>query len=146
VAEVIDVMVRFKDWFTVLEQDREPTAAPLTAALVLFPDVSTRDAPEVIDTAQRELKPGFVSAGLMVGQFHPAPPNEPGLWNPDFRPLRSPLPLLAIRRMVANDVPFLLSEPEYASAYRDRFGRDRVPQAHRDRFDQVLGSASKAAS
>jgi hypothetical protein len=37
---------------------------------------------------------------------------EPGLRNPDFRPLRSPVPMLAIRHMVESDLLFM-TRPRY---------------------------------
>jgi hypothetical protein len=57
--------------------------------------------------------------GLMLGEFH-ANNESPGLRNPDFRPLRSPIPMLAIRHMVDSDLPFLIREtyaPEERSAF-----------------------------
>ncbi len=42
----------------------------------------------------------------MIGQFHPLS-DEPGIYNPDFRPLRSPFPMIAIRKIVPEDHPFL---------------------------------------
>src|SRR4051794_5829013 len=93
-----------------------PRSRQLLTFLVLFPDVATEDAPRVIDAAQERLKPAFVQAGLMVGQFHPGPPSEPGLWNPDFRPLAAPVPLLAIRHMHARDFLFLRDRPEFVRA------------------------------
>lgn len=54
----------------------------------------------------RKLKPSFVQAGLMLGEFHPFN-RTPGLRNKDFRPLRSPVPPLAIRHMAESDVDFL---------------------------------------
>ena len=55
----------------------------------------------------------------MIGQFYPGCA-ENGLWNPDFRPLDSPLPMLAIRHMVESDLPFLTREtdpPEERSSF-----------------------------
>ena len=66
------------------------------------------------------MKDAFVRQGLMVGQFHPRS-EQSGLWNEDFRPLRAPIPLLAIRRMVSSDLPFLLDSASHLSAYLDRF-------------------------
>jgi hypothetical protein len=69
---------------------------------------------------QQELKPDFVHEGLMVGQFYPGC-REPGLWNRDFRPLESPIPLIAIRYMVSNDFPFLSSNASWIEVYLRRF-------------------------
>ncbi len=41
----------------------------------------------------------------MIGFMH-ATNDAPGLWNQDFRPLRAPLPVLAIRHLVEQDAPF----------------------------------------
>jgi hypothetical protein len=77
------------------------------AMVVIFPDVASEEAPMLIDPSQRELKPIFVRDGLMLGEFH-AFSRMPGLRNKYFRPLRSPMPLLAIRHMVESDVDFLM--------------------------------------
>jgi len=81
--------------------------------VLIFPDVTNEEATLVIDPSQRELKPSFVREGLMLGEFH-AFSQTPGLRNKSFRPLRSPLPLLAIRHMVESDVDFLLAPSDPA--------------------------------
>ena len=78
------------------------------AMVLIFPDVANEEAPRVIDPTQRKLKTGFVKEGLMLGEFH-AFCATPGLRNKHFRPLRSPVPLLAIRHMVESDVDFLMA-------------------------------------
>lgn len=131
-AAVRDTMLRYRDWFCELEPS-SGVHEQFKTFLVAFPDVSTADAPAIIDSTQAELKPAFVRVGLMIGQFHSAPPEEAGLWNADFRPLRSPLPLLAIRRMVAADLPFLDGDRRFIEPYLDRFG-DAVPPRLQDRL------------
>jgi hypothetical protein len=66
-----------------------------------------------VDEVQRRLKPHFVDMGLMLGEFH-ADNDTPGLHNPDFRPLRSPIPMLGIRHMVDSDLPFLTRQSDSA--------------------------------
>ena len=78
------------------------------AMVVIFPDVTNDEAPMVIDPLQHDLKPSFVQEGLMLGEFHPHSA-RPGLRNRYFCPLRSPIPLLAIRHMVESDVDFLMA-------------------------------------
>src|SRR5579875_2809468 len=68
----------------------------LQSLLILFPDVSLEDAPDLIDGVKEELKATFVEQGLMLGEFH-ALNESPGLHNPSFLPLRSPVPMLVIR-------------------------------------------------
>jgi len=74
--------------------------------VLIFPEVTPEQAAEVIDGPQRKMKPTFVKEGLMLGEFHPIS-LSPGLRNPAFRPLRSPIPLLVIRHMVESDIDFL---------------------------------------
>jgi hypothetical protein len=62
----------------------------------------------------------------MIGEYHEGPPDKAGLWNSRFRPLRSPVPLLAIRHMVPTDFPFLSLDDDHVAAYLQLFG-DRVP-------------------
>lgn len=76
--------------------------------VMIFPEVAKEEASAVIDPSQRKLKPSFVQEGLMLGEFHPLS-STPGLRNAHFRPLRSPVPLLAIRHMVESDVDFLMA-------------------------------------
>lgn len=78
----------------------------LQAMLILFPDVQPHEASDLIDASKEELKASFVEQGLMLGEFH-ANNQSPGLHNPAFKPLRSDIPMLAIRRMVATDYVFL---------------------------------------
>jgi hypothetical protein len=91
----------------------------LHATLILFPDVSPEEAPDLIDRIKEELKSSFVQQGLMLGEFHQRN-DSPGLHNPDFKPLRSPIPMLAIRRMVSTDFMFL-NRSDYDAATRLRY-------------------------
>lgn len=93
------------------------------ALLVAFPAVGVRDVGWVVEDSQRRLKTEFVERGLMIGEFHPGPPPAPGLHNPSFRPLHSPVPLLAIRRMVGTDLPFLTADEHHLEVYRAHFSR-----------------------
>jgi hypothetical protein len=91
----------------------------LHATLILFPDVSLEEAPDLIDRIKEELKSSFVQQGLMLGEFHQRN-DSPGLHNPDFKPLRSPIPMLAIRRMVSTDFMFL-NRSDYDAPTRLRY-------------------------
>jgi hypothetical protein len=115
-----------------------PTEGPdvlLKATLILFPTVTSY---EIIDQAQRRLKDKFVAKGLMIGQFYPGCA-EPGLWDPQFRPLQSPIALLAIRHMVSNDFPFLAAKTEWIESYLKRFAPS-IPSAIRNTLATRLGA------
>jgi len=142
-SEVDAVIARFREVFL----EMEPVTGPESlekAILVILPDVSEEDAPAVVDEAHRRLKADFVASGLMIGKFHPTS-DQGGLHNPGFRPLRSPIPLLAIRYMVGSDLPFLnrVDDPvpdriKFLESYEQRFaGADDTRWSERGRA--VLG-------
>lgn len=122
--EVRNIILDYRDWFLTLDpiQGRE---SKLKSILILFPDLSPDRAPEIIDGIQAELKLEFVQKGLMIGQFH-ARNQEPGLWNKQFRPLRTPIPLLAIRYMVPSDIAFLSHDDDLLAAYVNIFGEESL--------------------
>lgn len=119
-AEVTETTVNFDRICAIITNYRnvflgtEPKSGPEAmnkAFLVVFSSLaaSGSDGAAVVDRVQAHLKKYFVEMGLMLGEFHAA--NEsPGLRNPDFRPLRSPIPMIAIRHMVESDLPFLIRE------------------------------------
>ena len=108
------------------------------AVVLVFPDVPLRDAHEVIDNVQLELKPEFVAKGLMLGEFHKHN-NACGLRNPNFYPLRTPSPALAVRRIVPTDLVFL-SPSKYPSKLRLKF-----LQSYLEQFEGDQSAAAKKA-
>jgi prolyl-tRNA editing enzyme YbaK/EbsC (Cys-tRNA(Pro) deacylase) len=104
--------------------------------LCLFPDVALEDTPRLIDAIQEKLRPEYVRHGLMVGEFHSRPPEKAGLWNDEFRPLNSPVPMLVIRHMVPTDIAFLAEERNLVAGYLERFGGD-IPAHLRDQVQKA---------
>jgi len=122
-----DIVKRYRDVFLELEPQSGELAI-YKSLLLIFPDVNEIEAPEIIDSIQQKLKPFFVEEGLMIGEFHRRN-KSPGLHNPNFYPLRSPVPMLAIRFMTESDLPFLqrvTDQPhlriQYLEAYLKRLG------------------------
>lgn len=125
-AEVDRTIAEYRETLLCMEPLSGPEAKE-KAIMVILPDVSEEDAPAVVDETHRRLKARFVESGLMIGKFHPRS-EQGGLHNPGFRPLRSPVPLLAIRYMVDSDLPFLnraddpvLDRVGFLEAYGERF-------------------------
>ncbi len=124
--QVEDIVKSYRDIFLDIEP-LEGDKAQNKAILLVFPDVDIEDVSKMIDGVQQKLKLFFVESGLMIGEFHKR--NEtPGLHNPNFRPLCSPIPMLAIRYMVESDLPFLqrISDNphlriKYLQSYLQRF-------------------------
>jgi hypothetical protein len=72
----------------------------------------------LIDEIQTELKPDFIiHHGLMIGEFHQST-NSNAIRNENFYPLRTRVPLLVIRYMVANDIIFLNQKDKYSVQIR----------------------------
>src|SRR5262249_38510729 len=88
--------------------------------IVGFPGINDAEGLECLANVQARLKYRCLLRGLMIGRFY-AGSNDSGLRNPDFRPLRSPIPLLAIREVVENDAPFAMRHPLLVPAYFWKF-------------------------
>lgn len=146
--EILEIVRNYRDVFL----QTEPTTGEIAtykAFLLVFPDVTPAETSALIDEVQQQLKPFFVEAGLMLGEFHANNPS-PGLHNPDFRPLRSPIPMLAIRFMVEQDLPFLSNRndaPEirmhYLQNYLQRFANTFKDTTNWDRAWSALDLARK---
>jgi len=138
-----DVVQHCRDVFLELEP-KTGELAFYKALMLIFPDIPAKEASEMVDDVQKKMKPFFVEAGLMLGEFHQW--NEsPGLHNPAFRPLRSPIPMLAIRFMSELDLPFLdrmTDEPSvrvrYLEAYLHRLGKTLKDEKKLDHAREAL--------
>ena len=150
-TEVGDTAANFESISAIITEYRnlfletEPISGPDAinkAFLVAFPSLTANgaEAAAIIDKVQASLKRYFVEMGLMLGEFHAA--NEsPGLRNPDFRPLRSPIPMLAIRHMVESDLPFLIRTtypPQERSAFLRSYLFRLGGKLSQFKFDEAL--------
>jgi hypothetical protein len=106
-AEASALQVRMKE---------RPDQRPLHVTIMLFPTADSA----TIDAAQDQLKEELVDLGLMIGEFHPKH-SGPGLHNPNFQPMRAPVPLLVLREMVRQDLVFLSDEKRYGKERIQRF-------------------------
>jgi hypothetical protein len=120
-----------RSWYETVGSAMPAADRDLLTVLLVLPDLDRVD-PTPLDDLQRRAKDDFVADGLMIGQFHPAC-EAPGLWNPRFRPLRAPIPLLAIRKQVVFDLPFLLDKQNHLDSYLRRFAPD-IPPRVRDQL------------
>ena len=103
--EIIGVLRPLAEKFSTFEP-LEGVLVNHKTIVLAFPDVASKDAKRLIDGVQSTLKPSFVARGLMIGEFY-RHNNAPSLSNPEFFPLRTPVPALAIRHMVTGDIAFL---------------------------------------
>lgn len=118
------------------------TDTPLHTVVTIFPDLTDC---RPIDAVQSARKSQFVERGLMLGQFYPGC-RQTGLWNKDFYPLDSPMPMLVVRKMMKSDFPFLVSNREWLFAYLSQYAPDlpvRLRRSIAERL-QVHGQLSEA--
>ncbi|HXA47676.1 MAG TPA: hypothetical protein VNW52_08600 [Burkholderiaceae bacterium] len=138
------IISEYRDLFLATEPINGPNSIN-KAFMVVFPNLGA-DGATVVDDVQYQLKMDFVEMGLMLGEFHAKNEGE-GLRNPDFRPLRSPIPILAIRHMVDSDLPFLLRS-EYPPNKRASFMRSYLTRLagtlSRSKFETALNGVIEA--
>ncbi|PZO01908.1 MAG: hypothetical protein DCF30_06390 [Hyphomicrobiales bacterium] len=94
--------------------------AHFRTVIIGFPACTGEDGIAMLRRVQDRHKFYSLSRNRMIGLMH-AQSDAPGLWNPDFRPLRSPYPILAIRHMVEHDAPFAARHPLLLLPYLARF-------------------------
>jgi len=88
--------------------------------VVGFPNCGDEGGRTSLKKVQKRFRLHSILGGLMFGLFEPNSPDR-GLLNPEFRPLRSPLPLLAIRMLVDGDAPFVVRNPLLLPIYLCKF-------------------------
>ncbi|NEC69462.1 DUF6875 domain-containing protein [Streptomyces sp. SID9727] len=120
-----------RTWYERLASELPEDERELLTVLMVLPELDHGD-PAGLDLLQADAKDDFVAQGLMIGQFHPLCA-EPGLWNEDFAPLRSPVPLLAVRRLLVFDLPFLVGADRHIDHYLRRFAPG-IPARVRDQL------------
>jgi hypothetical protein len=98
----------------------DDSATQFRTVIVGFPRLTDEDGIAALRAAQRRLTLRCLWEGLMIGRFHPGAEDK-GLWNPDFRPMRAPIPLLAVRHLVRNDAPFAVRHPALLASYLCRY-------------------------
>lgn len=98
----------------------KPGLAHFRTVIIGFPACSAPDGVAMLKRVQKRHKFYSLARNRMIGLMY-AEAEAPGLWNPQFRPLRAPLPVLAIRHMVEHDAPFAARHPLLLLPYLARF-------------------------
>lgn len=138
-----EVMLRLGRHFLQLEP-KAGRQAQLKTIVVLFPDLPSERAAPIINDMHRRLKPYFLRRGMMLGEFF-ADSSKPGLHNPEFRPLRSDIPLLVIRSMMLTDIAFLSDRARFVRAFIQNF-KARGCAEVRSYLESARGTLSEARS
>lgn len=98
----------------------KPAMAHFRTVIIGFPNCAGERGVAMLQGIQKRHKFYSLSRGRMIGLMYEASA-APGLWNRDFRPLRAPLPVLAIRHMVEHDAPFAARHPLLLTPYLAKF-------------------------
>lgn len=128
-AEVDEILLQLLGWFSAMSWS-EGADATYRAIIAVFHRLDPTTAAAFIVATHARLKPTFLDRGLMLGEFY-ATCDKPGLRSRDFRPLRSPIPLLVIRPMVEADIEFLLDRDEFVEAYLRTHGKRGIARLAR---------------
>jgi hypothetical protein len=148
--EAFDIMAPMADVFRGLEPVSGPAVA-VKALTIFFPDLPDADMTDFIDGGHRLLKPFMVERGLMIGEFHPLS-TTPGATNPQFHPMRAPVPAFVLREMAMHDTKFINfanEEPErramYLRSYLQRVAPG-VPRKVREQAERMLADVEREIS
>jgi len=116
-----DAFSLIRDGFAALEAiPAKRSMAHFRTVIIGFPACASEEGIAMLQRVQDRHKFYSLSRNRMIGLMH-ALSEAPGLWNPAFRPLRSPFPILAIRHMVEHDAPFAARHPLLLLPYLARF-------------------------
>ena len=85
-----------------------------------FPGCAGPAGTAMLQRVQKRLKYASLRRLRMIGLMYPGS-EAPGLWNPQFRPLRAPFPVIGVRHMVEHDAPFAARHPLLMLPYLARF-------------------------
>lgn len=93
-----------------------PSMRHFRTIVVAFPRLEGPGGLEALKAVQQRLNVFCLLRGLMLARFHLGS-DDPGLWNPAFRPLRCPIPLMVVRQLVKEDAPFAIRHPLLIPTY-----------------------------
>ncbi|HTU12428.1 MAG TPA: hypothetical protein VMG08_16170 [Allosphingosinicella sp.] len=108
-----------------LEPTRNPFEWPLSCLVLPFQGLAPSEYRYCLEGAYLDVKAKLVEAGILVGAFHPYS-NRPSRLNPAFFPLRSPLPFIALRHLLRQDIRTLKERSDYVAAHARFFSAQPV--------------------
>ena len=97
-----------------------PAMQHFRTVILGFPGCADPVGTVMLQRVQKRLKFASLRRLRMIGLMHPNS-EATGLWNPQFRPLRAPFPIVAVRHMVEQDAPFAARHPLLMLPYLTRF-------------------------
>ncbi|MDE1181004.1 DUF6875 domain-containing protein [Paraburkholderia sp.] len=101
----IDILKAIPDLYQRLLQTKKGQARIFSVCIFLT-GLDESQYSHYIDEAHSQVKPDFMDAGLMLGEFHPLS-TAGGAHSDSFRPMRSSVPMFVIRSISHHDILFI---------------------------------------
>lgn len=101
-----------------------PAATPeqhLQVIILGFPHCDSAAGVAMLHRVMKRLRWRAMFSLRMMGLMYPGAESG-GLWNPEFRPLAAPMPVIAVRRLVESDAPFISRQHLQWVPYLLRYG------------------------
>jgi hypothetical protein len=98
-----------------------PGKERLRTIAIGFPHCASADGIAMLDRVYARHKYYTLLRSRMIAFFHPGSGTH-GLWNPAFRPMQSPVPVLAVRYLIEQDAAFAAKHRLMTAPYLLRFG------------------------
>lgn len=108
-------------WSDLLQIPAPPGKERLRTIVIGFPNCDSSDGLAMLQRVFKRHKYYTLTRFRMMAFFH-AHSDIHGLWNPDFRPMRSPMPVLGARYMIEQDAVFAAKHRIMIAPYLLRFG------------------------
>ena len=101
--------------------------ASFKAIVVVFTDLAAERAKDYLEDVriQNLKRLSYADDGVVLGEFHERNDGS-AIRNPSFKPFRSPVPFLLIRRAVASDWMFFLDDEDWLGFWARRFGESAI--------------------
>lgn len=121
-ADEASVFAHIRGSFAVLRQMPAPRGkGRLRTIAIGFPECASEEGIAMLGRVYARHKYYTLLRSQMIAFFH-AGSQTHGLWNPDFRPMQSPMPVIAIRYLVEQDAAFAFKHRLMTAPYLLRFG------------------------
>jgi hypothetical protein len=118
--------------------DRERRA--LRSIVIGFPNCTGPDGVAMLERIYKRHKYFTLARMQMIAFFH-SDCDTPGLWNPHFKPMQAPMPVIGARFLVEQDAVFAAKYKLMVPTYLMRFG---IPGARKLMAARELHRSAKA--
>jgi hypothetical protein len=107
-------------------QPVEGDDANYKSIVVVFTDLPAAQAKDFFSGVLQQIGvPSYADDGLVIGPFYDGNDGT-AIYNPNFRPFTSPVPLLAMRRADISDWKFYLNNEDWFRLWARRYGESAV--------------------